>query len=154
MLRHTLATLSYRAGKVMRDAPSGFQDYRLSEDGRSAGQILAHMGDLMDWALSIAEGREAWADSTPQAWAVDVARFFAAVARFDARLAAAPDAAAAADRDTRLFQGPIADALTHVGQLAMMRRMSGVPIKGENYFAAEIAAGRVGIDQVPPKREF
>jgi hypothetical protein len=154
MLRHALATLAYRAGKVLRGAPSGFQDVRLSEEGRSAGQILAHMSDLMDWAVSIAEGRESWSDSKPQAWTDDVARFFAAVARFDACLAAPPKGDAAAGRDNRLFQGPIADALTHVGQLAMMRRLSGVPIKGENYFAADIEAGRVGLDQVPPKREF
>jgi hypothetical protein len=154
MLRHTLATLAYRAGKVLRGAPSGFQDVRLSEEGRSAGQILAHMGDLMDWAVSIAEGRESWTDSKPQTWDADVARFFAALARFDACLAAPAAGGPPAGRDNRLFQGPVADALTHVGQLAVMRRLSGVPIKGENYFVADIEAGRVGIDQVPPKKEF
>jgi hypothetical protein len=151
MLRHALATLAYRAGKVLRGAPSGFQDVRLAQEGRSAGQILAHMADLMDWAVSIAEGRESWTDSTPQAWDADVARFFAAVAKFDECLARPQGAAAPANR---LFQGPVADALTHVGQLAMMRRLSGVPIKGENYSRAEITEGRVGIDQAAPKREF
>jgi len=150
MLRHTLATLAYRAGKVLRDAPSGFGEFRASEDTRSAGQILAHMGDLMDWVASIAEGRQAWKDSPVQAWEADVDRFFAALARFDAALGAA-----GADASVeKLFQGPVADALTHVGQLAMMRRLAGVPIKGENYYVAEIAEGRVGREQAPPRREF
>jgi hypothetical protein len=151
MLRHTLATLAYRAGKVLRDAPAEFQAFRPSEGGRTAGQILAHMGDLMDWAVSIVEGKEAWKDSTPQAWAEDVSRFFDGVARLDACLAGPlADRAPAA----RLFQGPVADALTHVGQLAMMRRMAGAPIRGENYFKADVAEGRVGIEQSEPRREF
>ena len=54
----------------------------------------------------------------------------------------------------KLFQGPIADALTHVGQIAVLRRLAGSPVKGENYFVAEITAGRVGHDQAAPKREF
>ena len=150
MLRHTLATLAYRAGKVLRGAPPGFGEFRASDTTRSAGQILAHIGDLMDWGASIAEGNQAWKDSPAQAWEADADRFFAAVARFDAALAAA----GAAAPGEKLFQGPIADALTHTGQLAMMRRLAGVPIKGENYFAADIAEGRVGRDQVPPRREF
>jgi hypothetical protein len=150
MLRHTLAALAYRAGKVLRDAPPGFSEFRASETTRSAGQILAHMGDLMDWGASIAEGRQTWSDAPVQAWDADVDRFFAAVARFDGSLVRA-----SADLPAqKLFQGPIADALTHVGQLAMMRRLAGVPIKGENYFAAEIAEGRVGLEQAAPRQEF
>jgi hypothetical protein len=104
----------------------------------------------MDWGASIAEGHQAWKDSPVQAWDADVDRFFAGLARFDAALAAA-----GADVSTaKLFQGPVADALTHVGQLAMMRRLAGVPIKGENYYVAEIAEGRVGRDQAQPRREF
>jgi hypothetical protein len=151
MLRHALATLAYRAGKVLRDAPEDFAAFRPLEGGRSAEEILAHMGDLMDWASSIAEGQQTWKDSHPQPWDVEVARFFASLARFDACLSGPLGAAAPADR---LFQGPVADALTHVGQLAMMRRMAGAPIRGENYFKADISEGRVGLDQVPPKREF
>jgi hypothetical protein len=150
-LRHALATLAYRAGKVLRDAPPQFQGFRPAEGGRSAGEILAHMCDLMDWAVSIAEGREAWKDSAIAAWDADVRRFFSGLSRFDACLAA-PDAGAAPLE--RLFPGPVADALSHVGQLAMMRRMHGAPIRGENYFTADIAAGRVGLEQLPPKREF
>jgi hypothetical protein len=151
VLRHTLATLGYRGAKVLRDAPAGFASFKPGDASRSAGQILAHMGDLMDWALSIAEDRQTWNDAVPQTWDADVRRFFEALGRFDACLASRelpPETA------KRLFQGPIADALTHVGQLAMMRRLAGAPIRGENYFVAEIAAGRVSVDQPSPRREF
>ena len=151
MLRHTLATLAYRAGKVLRDAPNGFGDFRQEAGSRSAAEILAHMGDLMDWAVSIAQGQQAWKDSPPLRWDAEVERFFAGLARFDACVAAMDPSD---PLGPRLFQGPVADALTHVGQLAMMRRMAGAPIRGENYFKAEITPGRVGIDQSAPKREF
>jgi hypothetical protein len=151
MLRHTLATLAYRAGKALRGAPPEFGGFTPAAGSRSAGQILAHMGDLMDWGTSIARGSQAWHNSPVQAWADDVDRFFAALAAFDAALAAMKDDEALA---AKLFQGPIADALQHTGQLTMMRRLAGAPILGENYFVADIAAGRVGPDQPPPVREF
>ena len=151
MLRHMVATLAYRAGKVLRDAPGGFSDYRCAPDSRSAGEILAHMGDLFDWALSIVEGRQAWHNAASGAWDADVDRFFDALTRFDARLAAAPPPPALA---AQLFQGPVADALQHSGQLAMMRRLAGAPIKAENYFVAEIVEGRAGREQASAKREF
>lgn len=152
MLRHTLATLAYRGGKVVRGAPDRFADFKTEADIRTPGQILAHLSDLLDWALELAEGRHTWRDSAPRPWPEEVGRFFEALARLDARLAAeAPLVTFAAPQ---LFQGPIADALTHVGQIAMLRRMFGSPVRGENYLRAEIVAGRVGPDQSAPRREF
>lgn len=150
-LRHTLATVAYRGGKALRGAPPEFAAFRAGDSSRTPAEILAHVGDLFDWALSIAQGRQAWRDSTPLAWDAEVARFFAALERFDEFLASD---APLADSAERLFQGPIADALTHVGQLAMLRRLANAPIKGENYHKAEIAAGRVGAAQSAPRREF
>jgi len=123
----------------------------MGEESRSPAQILAHVGDLFDWALSIAKGQQAWTDSAPRAWNEEVARFFAAVKRFDEYLASGEALQASAES---LFQGPIADALTHIGQIAMLRRLAGAPIKGENYFKAEIVGGRVGPEQAAPRREF
>lgn len=151
LLRHTLATLAYRGGKAIRGAPASFADYTCSESSRTPAQILAHMGDLMDWALSIAEGRQKWNDSTPLDWDRECERFLAALKKFDDFLASDKPLAVAPEK---LFQGAIADALTHVGQIAMLRRMAGAPVKGENYFVADIAIGRVGKDQAAPKREF
>ncbi len=151
LLRHTLATLAYRGGKAIRNAAPDFAGYGLPETARTPAKILAHIGDLMDWALSMAEGRRDWKDSLPLPWEKECERFFAALKKFDAYLASDNPLAVS---EEKLFQGPIADALTHVGQIAMLRRMSGVPMKGENYFMAEISVGRVGADQAAPKKEF
>ena len=121
------------------------------ETSRIPGQILAHLGDLLDWALSISKGKQEWRDSQPQSWELDSQRFFAALAAFDAYLASGEALGA---RSEKLFQGPIADALTHVDQIAILRRMANAPARDENYFRAEIIAGRVGPDQTAPKREF
>jgi len=149
-LRHTLATLVYRAGKTLRDAPPEFA----TSDACGAKppiKVLAHINDLLDWGHSMACGERKWNDSTPQSWPAECDRFFAAAKKFDDYLAS--DAELSCEME-RLFQGPIADALTHTGQLAMMRRLHGAPIKGENYFKADIAAGRVGTEQAKPKVEF
>ena len=151
LLRHAVATVAYRGGKAVRDAPGSFGTYTPDGSPRTAVKIVAHLGDLFDWALSQAKGAEAWTDSTPQEWEHAVARFFAALERFDAFLAS--DAALAVAPE-KLFQGAVADALTHVGQLAMMRRLAGAKMKSENYARADIVAGRVGADQTAPKREF
>jgi len=151
LLRHTVATVAYRAGKALAGAPPEFAAFRLDPTSRTPVEILAHMGDLFDWALSLVSGREQWHNSTPLPWDAEAARFFAALEAFDARLAQAEAPAATAER---LFQGPIADALTHVGQLAMLRRVSGCRIAGENYFVAAIAVGRVGPEQAKPAKEF
>jgi len=151
MLRHTLAALAYRAGKVVRDAPSGFTDFRASADSRSAGEILAHMSDLLDWAISIVDGRTAWKNTAPQPWDADVERWFDTLERFDAQLAGAT---LSEQLERQVFQGPIADALQHTGQLALLRRLAGCPIAGENYFVAEIVEGRVGSQQTKPRQEF
>lgn len=151
MLRHTLATLAYRGGKVLRDVPPGFEEFSAGSGTRSAGQILVHLCDLFDWAASLADGAHVWHDTRPTNWAADVARFFACLERFDTRLSAAEPLGTTAEK---LFQGPVADALTHIGQLAALRRMAGAPVRGENYFKADILAGRVGLDQAKPRVEF
>jgi hypothetical protein len=151
LLRHTLATLAYRGGKAVRNAPAGFADFHAAEGLRTPGQILAHVGDLFDWALSIATGQQKWFNSQPLPWDQGTERFFAVLKKFDDYLASDEPVHAPLEQ---LFQGPIADALTHVGQIAIVRRMAGAPVKGENYFIAEIKAGRVGADQADPKFEF
>jgi len=151
MLRHTLATVAYRGGKAVRNAPAGFSEFQAGSGTRTPGQILAHIGDLLDWGLSIAKGKEAWSDSKPLVWNGEVARFFAALKAFDDFLASGEALQAPAEK---LFQGPIADALTHVGQISILRRMAEAPVKAENYFRADIVVGRVGAEQTAPKREF
>lgn len=151
LLRHTLATLAYRGGKTLRGAPGDFAGFRAGDATRTPAEILAHMGDLLDWALSMSRGEYRWHDSAPLPWDDEVARFFAGLERLDQALARADERCFEAER---IFRGPIADALTHVGQLAMLRRLHGSPVRGENYFRARIETGRVGRDQPPPVSEF
>jgi len=151
LLRHTLATIAYRGGKAIRNAGAAFADYGSPETSRTPAKILAHIGDLMDWGLAMADGRREWHDSSPLAWDKECERFFASLKKFDDYLASEKPLQVSADK---LFQGPIADALTHIGQIAMLRRMADVPMKGENYFVAEIVVGRVGAEQTPPRKEF
>ena len=150
-LRHAVATVAYRGGKAIRDAPARFATFSPDGSPRTALKILAHIGDLYDWAFVQASHAGPWNESAPLEWDREVARFFAALERFDAFLAS--DAPLAVSPDI-LFQGAIADSLTHIGQLAMMRRLAGVSMKSENYARAEIVTGRVGREQTAPRREF
>src|ERR1700691_3651641 len=150
-LRHTVATVAYRGAKAIRGAGPNFAGYSPSETARTPAKILAHIGDLMDWGLAMADGRREWKDSLPLPWEQECERFFAALKKFDDYLASDKPLAVSAEK---LFQGPIADALTHGGQIAMLRRMAGIAIKGENFFVAEIGIGRVGAEQTPPRKEF
>jgi hypothetical protein len=151
LLRHSLATLAYRGGKAVRNASEGFAMFQADNGVRTPGQILTHIGDLMDWGLSMANGKREWHDSKPLPWKEEVERFFASLKKFDDFLASNEPMQAPPEK---LFQGPIADALTHVGQIAILRRLAGAAVKGENYYKAEIVVGRVGADQAQPKLEF
>ena len=150
-LRHTLATVAYRGGKALRGAPESFANFRAGDSTRTPVKILAHIGDLIDWGLSISQGKQAWHESDPLPWDSEVERFFAALKRLDDYLASSEPLHASAEK---LFQAPIADALTHIGQIAMLRRLAGSQIRGENYFVADITAGHCGAEQSAPRREF
>jgi hypothetical protein len=148
-MRHALAALAYRASRALEGAPDEFGVFGGCD--RTPAQILAHMGDLFDWALSSAEGRQRWQNSEPLPWAQEKARFFAALTAFDAYLAGPEPVHAELER---LLQGPVADAINHVGQLAMMRRLAGYKIHGENFYVADIKAGQTGAEQPMAVKTF
>ena len=151
LLRHTLATVAYRGGKAIRDTPAGFAEFRIGDSTRTPSQILGHIGDLYDWALSMANGPQRWNNSTPLPWPEESARFFSALRLLDERLANDTPLECSVEQ---LFQGPVADSLAHIGQMAMLRRLAGAPVRGENYAKADITAGRVGAEQTSARVEF
>ncbi|HUE83525.1 MAG TPA: hypothetical protein VMM84_15575 [Pyrinomonadaceae bacterium] len=151
MLRHTVATLAYRGGKAVLNAPEDFAMFRVNETTRAPGEILAHIGDLLDWAHNLAEGRNDGQNSVPLPWEEEVSRFFVELKKLDSYLASDAPLGCPAEK---LFQGPIADALTHIGQISMLRRMAQAPVRGENYFRAEITLGRVWREQSTERFEF
>jgi hypothetical protein len=138
-LRHTLATLAYRCNKTLRDAPEGFANFSASEIKNTPLDLLAHIGDLLEWTLNHCKGNSKYNHSTPTDWQSEVERFYTSLKMLDSHLSSQEPINASLER---LFQGPIADALTHVGQLALLRRMAGLPIQGENFFSADIQAGQ------------
>ena len=151
LLRHSVAILAYRGGKTLRNAPAEFAQYKASPSTRTPVEIVAHIGDLLDWACRHAQGKSEWVASKPLPWDEEVSRFFSSLDKFDKILAST---SALGCPPEKLFQGPIADALTHIGQIAMLRRMSGHPMKSENYYIADIEEGRIGREQASPKFEF
>lgn len=153
MLRHTVATLAYRAAKTMRGAPESFANFKPGPTTKTPVQIIAHMGDLFDWGLAMIQGEWKWHNSEPLEWEAECSRFFDALEKFDQALGSGQPIK---QELTILFQGPIADALTHTGQLAMLRRLYGAPMKGESYARSDIRIGRVTAEQTPanPKYEF
>lgn len=151
LLRHIVATIAYRGGKALRDAPAGFGEVRAGPRSRSAVGILAHIGDLFDWCLGLADGTHRWSNTKSDDWDGQVARFHAGLAALDARFAS--DEPLGMDA-TRLIQGPLADSLTHIGQISLLRGIAESPIRGENYFKAEVEVGRTGPEQNPPVFEF
>jgi hypothetical protein len=151
MVRHLAATLAYRAGKVLRDVPARFATMSVGKAARTPVQIVAHMADLMTWAVGLAQGEYVWKAEGGDDWDTEVGRFFDRLRALDRELQArdlTPDAL------EKLIQGPLADALTHVGQLAMLRGISGAAVRPESYARAEIVVGRVGPEQASPVREF
>jgi hypothetical protein len=151
IVRHLVATLAYRTAKVLRDVPPGFGAAAFGSTSRRPVQIVAHMADLMAWAVTMARGDYVWKAEGSDDWDAEIQRLFDGLATLDSELAAQNPPAGSIER---LIQGPLADALTHVGQLAMLRGMAGAPVRPESYARAEIVAGRVGQEQAPPVREF
>ena len=150
-LRHVVATLAYRAAKVLRDLPDGFDTASFGPNTRRPVEIVAHMADLMAWGVTIARGDYKWTAGGSEDWQVEVQRFFDELAALDRQLEAGVPQDGSIEQ---LIQGPLADAFTHVGQLSMLRGMAGVAVRPESYARAEIVPGRIGREQAPAKKEF
>lgn len=140
-LRHVVATVAYRGGIAVAGAPEEFAAFRADGGVRAPGEILAHIGDLLEGSLHLLRGEMVYLTSPPLPWDEEVSRFFSAAKRLDTYLGSGEPLACPVEK---LIQGPVGDALTHVGQIVMLRRMAGSPVRAESYFAAEIVPGSVG----------
>ena len=145
LLRHSLATIAYRFQKSVRNAPEEFAEYMAGSGVRQPVEIVRHMRQVILFAVGAVTGSPpAGAELANAGWDTEIARFHAALGELD-RLLATHDLSAAAS--AKIIQGPLADVLCHVGQLAMLSRMSGVPVPGENYSIAPITVGNVSANQ-------
>jgi hypothetical protein len=140
LLRHLVATIAFRGHVAIRDAPDDFADFRIAEGVRTPGGILAHIGDLLQGSVYLLKGETIYLNSAPLSWNEETSRFFSAVKELDDFLASDAADAALAVPIEKLTQGPVADALTHIGQIVMLRRAFGCPVVSEQYFTADIGA--------------
>ena len=149
LLRHFLAALAYRTQKALRDAPAEFGDFRAAEGVRTPAELVRHMTSVLGYARTFFVGGRYWPDPLPSL-AAEVARFHEMLADLSGRLAAG-DSLLEGMTEERLLQGPFSDAMTHAGQLAMLRRLAGFPVAPENFVVADINASRLGPEQPAPR---
>ena len=150
LLRHFLAALAYRAQKALRDAPVGFGDFRPQDGVRSPAELVRHMTSVLGYACTHFTGGR----YRPEPLATldaEIARFHQMIETLAGHIESAVPLADGVTTE-RLLQGPLADAMTHVGQLAMLRRLAGAPVPPENFVFAEIDPARLGRDQAKPAR--
>ena len=140
VLRHIVATVVYRGGIAVSGTPEDFAAFRMNEGVRAPGEILAHIGDLLEGSLHLLQGELVYLNSAPLPWGEEVSRFFSAAKRLDEYLESGAPLACPVEK---LIQGPVTDALTHVGQIVMLRRVAGSPARAESYFTAEITPGMI-----------
>jgi hypothetical protein len=147
LLRHFLAALAYRTQKALRGAPATFPEFRAGTNVRTPHELLWHMTGLIGYARTMLHGGD-YAPPQLPTLAEEVARFHATLEALRDDLA--DDSLTARITDEQLLQGPLADAMTHAGQLAMLRRLAGAPVASENFIFARISASNVGVDQPEP----
>ena len=141
LLRHFLSTISYRTEKALEKAPDNFPDLQLREGVRTPKEIMHHINELIIRTKARLNDEDMKTVTVePMDWEDEVNRLFFAVHELDKVIVAKQDVLDP-DLTKRLLQGPLADAMTHIGQLAMLRRLSGSPIIAENFMAADISAG-------------
>ncbi len=142
ILRHVLATLAYRTRQVIKEVPDGYADFAAGSGVRTPVEILHHMSTLITYAV-LTFGDEEWQPLETVSWEQEKQRFESALRSLDRRLADGDEPRQ--QTLLKLLQGPISDAMTHVGQLATLRRMAGLPVPGESFVKAPIEAGRLDI---------
>ena len=140
LLRHLVATIAFRGNVAIRDAPDDFAGFKIAEGVRTPAEILAHIGDLLQGSVYLLKGEMVYLNAEPLAWSEETARFFSAVGELDSFLGSEAPIDIPIEK---LTQGPIADALTHIGQIILLRRAAGIPVRTEGYFQAEIVPGEM-----------
>jgi hypothetical protein len=149
LLRHYLAALVYRTQKAVRGAPSTFGSFQAGQQTRSPQDLVRHMTSVLGYACTFFVGGTYRAELLPTL-EDEMVRFHTIVAQLADHLGSGSPLEGIAD--AQLLQGPLADAMTHAGQIALLRRLAGSPIPPENFVYADITVERLGPDQAEPAR--
>lgn len=147
MLHHFLAALAYRTQKALRGAPPSFGAFRAADQVRTPCDLLAHMDSVLGYALTHFEGGTYKGTKLGDLQA-EIRRFHAKLEALGRHLELGTPFIETTPE--RMLQGPFSDAMTHAGQLAMLRRLAGSPVPPENFIVADIHADNLGEDQPPP----
>jgi hypothetical protein len=147
LLRHFLAALAYRTQKALRGAPPDFSDFDPGMRARHPREILRHMTSVLGYARTFFVGGTYRADPL-DTLAAEEHRFHETLQELSALLKS--ETALRGIAEEQLLQGPLADAMTHAGQLALLRRLAGAPVPPENFVFAAISVDRLGPDQAAP----
>lgn len=150
LLRHFLAALAYRTQKALRGAPDSFGSYRASAGVRTPSQVVCHMTSVLGYARTFFVGGSYWPDELPSL-RDEIRRFHDMLEDLGGHLERGSPLLEGMSAE-RLLQGPFSDAMTHAGQLAMLRRLAGSPVAPEDFSSAEIRSERLGPEQAEPAR--
>lgn len=148
LLNHFLAALAYRTQKALRDAPADFGSFRATEGVRTPAELLRHMTSVLGYARTHFVGGRYWPEPL-DTLDEEIERFHETLGLLAQHLRNG-DPFLEGMSEERLLQGPFSDAMTHAGQLALLRRLAGAPVPPENFIVAEIGADRLGPDQAEP----
>lgn len=147
MLHHFLAALAYRTQKALRDAPDSFADFEAGNRVRTPHWLVQHMDSVLGYALTYFEGGEYRPQRLPD-FEAEIRRFHGKLEKLARHLEAGTPFRGTTPE--RLLQGPFSDAMTHAGQLAMLRRLDGSPVPPENFIVADVSPDNLGPDQPLP----
>jgi len=149
LLRHFLAALAYRTQKALRDAPETFAAFRAGPQVRTPHELVGHMNSVLGYATTFFVGGAYRVPPQPT-FAAEIERFHATLEELGRLVDAASDWSAISPE--QLLQGPLSDAMTHAGQLALLRRLAGDPVPPENFVFADVDPANLGPRQAPPAR--
>ena len=148
LLNHFLAALAYRTQKALRNAPGGFGSFRVNDGVRTPAELVRHMASVLGYARTYFIGGRYWPEPL-DSLEEEVERFHEMLGLLAQHLRNG-DALLEGMTEERLLQGPFSDAMTHAGQLALLRRLAGAPVPPENFIVAEIREERLGTNQAEP----
>jgi hypothetical protein len=149
LLRHFLGALAYRTQKALRGAPPEFGSFSAGNKTRTPSELVRHMASVLGYSRTFFIGGSYWPEPL-ESMEAEIARFHAILEDLARHLA--DGSSLQGITEEQLLQGPFSDAMTHAGQLAMLRRMAGIPVAPENFIFAEIGPDRVSADQAEPAR--
>ena len=148
LLRHFLAALAYRTQKALRDAPPEFDNFQAAGEVRTPVELVRHMTSVLGYARTFFIGGHYRPEPLPSL-KEEIIRFHSMLEELARHIEAGTPLLQGMSAE-RLLQGPFSDAMTHAGQLAMLRRLAGVPVPPENFIVADIEQDRLGIEQADP----